>query len=297
MKETARNHPEYEFLNYMVERGLRDAIFLPISEQSPIPGVLAFATDCPDLYTQEHLELLSNIAKLVTHSFGRTVKLSEHARLAAIGGFASGIAHEIRSPLSTIGMALDYLQRSNPEPPAEKRLALARQETARLARLLEEMLLYAKPLELSLGSLEMAAFVRDFLDGRREIADQRNQRNELSVGEKPMVICGDSDRLQQVLLNLYNNAAEASPEGAAISWKLSSSDALGMLSLEVTNPGEPIPPEIAEKLFEPFFTTKSSGTGLGLGIVKRIIEAHGGEISISPAVTEGTRVCVQIPLN
>ncbi|MCB1760440.1 MAG: HAMP domain-containing protein [Gammaproteobacteria bacterium] len=297
MKETAADHPEYEFLNHMVERGLRDAIFLPISDQSPIPGVLAFATDHPGLYTREHLELISNIAKLVTHSFGRTVKLSEHARLAAIGGFASGIAHEIRSPLSTIGMALDYMQRSQQEPPAEKRLALARQETARLTRLLEEMLLYAKPLELSLGSVEMTAFVREFLNGRAEIAAQRQQRHELRAGERPLSVSADSDRLQQVLLNIHNNAAEASPDAAVIVWRLACDEALGMLTLEVTNPGTPIPAEIAGRLFEPFFTTKSSGTGLGLGIVKRIVEAHGGEISISPAATEGNRVSVQIPLS
>lgn len=296
MKSTAQCHPEYQFLNHLVENGLRDAIFLPIGDQSPIPGVLAFATCRPDSYTPEHLELLTNIAKLITHSFGRTVKFAEHTRLAAIGVFASGIAHEIRSPLSTIGMALDYLQKSDLPLPAGKRASLALQETRRLARLLEEILLYAKPLKLDLQPLDFGTVLDRFLQSQIAVAQQHNQRHELVTETENGVILGDSDRLQQVFLNLANNASEASPDGSTIGWRLTKNEPDQTLRLTVSNPGDPVSGKILDRLYDPFFTTKSNGTGLGLGIVKRIVDAHGGEIRITPIPGQGTEVALQIPL-
>ena len=96
---TARSQTKFRLLQVLAQRDLRDAIFLPVTSQSPVPGVLVFATRQHDAYTPEHLELLSNLAHLVSHSFGRTVRLAEHTRLAAIGEFASGIA--LRWPRST----------------------------------------------------------------------------------------------------------------------------------------------------------------------------------------------------
>lgn len=296
MKRTAENHPGYQFLNYLVKNGLRDAIFLPISEQSPIPGVLAFATSQPESYTPEHLELLANIAKLVTHSFGRTVNLAEHSRLAAIGGFASGIAHEIRSPLSTIGMALDYLHKMELSPAAEKRALLAHQETERLNRLLEEILLYAKPLRPVLQPLDLINLLSQFVQTQNVIASQRGQSHELTIETENGSILGDKDRLQQVLLNLANNASEASPDDSLISWRLTADMADQTLTLKIVNPGEPISEANLDRLFDPFFTTKPNGTGLGLGIVKKIVDAHGGEIRIQPIADVGTEVLLQIPL-
>ncbi|MCB1853052.1 MAG: HAMP domain-containing protein [Gammaproteobacteria bacterium] len=295
MKSTAENNPNYQFLNYLVHTGLRDAIFLSVSEQSPIPGILAFATRKADSYTPEHLELLTNIAKLVTHSFGRTVKLAEHARLAAIGGFASGIAHEMRSPLSTIGLALEYLCNSQLPPPAEKRALLAQQESERLTRLSEEILLYAKPLQLNLATLEIDQFLSQFLHQQNSLLAQRNQHHQLTIDIDNGTIMGDKDRLQQVFLNLASNACEASPEGSRIDWRLSRDPRDQVLTLTISNPGVPISLATMERLFDPFFTTKPSGTGLGLGITRRIVHAHGGEMLIRP-IAEGTEVRLLIPL-
>lgn len=296
MLSTAANNAQFQFLNHLTEKGLRDAIFLPITGQSPIPGVLAFATRKAGSYSAEHLELLTNIGRLVTHSFGRTVRLAEHARLAAIGGFASSIAHEIRSPLSTISMALDYLQKVQLPGPAEKRTLLAQNEAARIARLLEEILLYAKPLQLRMQTLDLARALPAFLDSHSALPARRGQTFELLLKIPQGRIMADSDRLQQILLNLANNACEAAPEGAVIKWELSGDAARRTLTLSVHNPGEPIPPAVLGQLFEPFFTTKSDGTGLGLGIVKRMVEAHGGDIHIRSNTSEGTVAVLQIPL-
>jgi signal transduction histidine kinase len=294
--ETAASDERFRFLRLLGDSGARDAIFLPVTEQSPLPGVLVFASRRAHAYGSEHLELLTNIAGLVTHTFGRTVKLSEHARLAAIGQFASGIAHEVRSPLATISLALDYFCRNDLPAPAVQRAALAREEAQRVARLLDDMLLYAKPLALDLQVLDLGALAGELIRTHGELAAARSQRFELSIRGADVQVLGDRDRLRQVLLNLAQNACEAAPDGSVIRFLVEDRHQEGMVRLTIHNPGEPIAPQALERLTEPFFTTKPAGTGLGLAIVKRLVGAHGGEIRFESAPGAGTRAILSLPL-
>jgi signal transduction histidine kinase len=294
----ASSHAGYIFLRTLAKRGMRDGIFLPMDGMGPMPGVLVFATRQPDTYTDEHLELLKNIAHLVTYSLGRTVQLVEKARLAAIGGFASAIVHELRSPLATISLALDYFDRPNMPEAARKRAALANQESKRMARLLSDILLYAKPLELNVQPLSLHGVISELLQTHTEIARQRNQQFVLNPAEQPndgTRVMGDHDRLTQLFLNLARNACEASPEGSAITWILSANTPPGSVSVTVHNTGSPIPSELLPRLFEPFFTTREEGTGLGLAIVKQMVDAHGGSIEVESDAVRGTRVRVVFP--
>ncbi|WP_052761128.1 sensor histidine kinase [Sedimenticola thiotaurini] len=295
MSSTVVN-PEYQFLNHLFAEGIRDAIFLPITDASPIPGILAFGTCKTDTYTPEHLELLTNIAGLITHSFGRTVRLAEHNRLAAIGSFASGIAHEIRSPLSTISMALDYFQETDLPGSANKRAELAKREATRMARLLEEILLYAKPLQLRLQQVDLKQLLNRLFEAHHAMVEEKQQRFELIAPDSDMTILGDPDRLVQIFLNLAKNACDAADHGESILWQVEKELASRSLRISVTNRGEPIKEEHLAQLFNPFFTTKTHGTGLGLSIVKRIVEAHGGDITISSGERQGTTVTLLMPL-
>lgn len=296
MPSIGNHNPNFQFLNHLISEGIRDAIFLPITDASPIPGILAFGTSTSGTYTTEHLELLTNIAGLITHSFARTVRLAEHNRLAAIGSFASGIAHEIRSPLSTISMALDYIQDTELSTPTTKRTALARKEAARMARLLEEILLYAKPLQLRLELVDIEQLLRQLFETHKNIPQEKRQHFELTTQETNLKILGDPDRLIQIFLNLAKNACDATPANETIAWHLEQDIVSRTLTITVTNPGEPIPEDLLPQLFNPFFTTKAHGTGLGLSIVKRIVEAHGGEITINSGEQQGTSVRLSLPL-
>lgn len=280
-------------LDHLAALGLGSAIVLPFSDQEALRGVLVFAARPSAAYDAEHLELLSNVGQLVTHSFGKTVKLAEQARLAAIGEFASGIAHEVRNPLATISLALQYFQDAELSDKARKRADLAARETARVERLLEEILLYAKPVSLVLEPLPLLERLRDFLDTYRQMAEDHGQRFELE-GEE-VVVEGDWHRLVQVVLNLARNAVEAAPPGDVIRWRVGREPGSPYVSLAVSNGGEPIPPQHLERLTDPFFTTKPGGTGLGLGIVRRIVEAHGGELRIASTAGHGTTVTVLLP--
>ena len=297
MEETAARNPRYQFLHTLVVRGMRDAIFLPLTPQTqtPIPAVVVFATRRPGSYDEAHLRFLGNIAQLITHSFGRTVRLTEHARLAAIGEFASGIAHELRTPLTTIGLAMDYFDRLDLPGSAEKRLTLARQEAERMRRLLEEILLYAKPVTLKFERLAMGDFLDSFVADNRHLAETRSQEIQVIEHRPRADIMGDPDRLTQVLSNLTQNACEAAPDQSTITWTLTDDPATGGVILEIHNPGPPIPQELQKRITEPFFSTKPSGTGLGLAIVQRLTRAQGGELSVHSSEGDGTRIRLTFP--
>ena len=297
MEKTAAANPHYQFLRSLVERGMQDAIMLPLTPQTltPIPAVLVFATRSCGSYDAAHLRFLDNIAQLITHSFGRTVRLAEHGRLAAIGEFASGIAHELRTPLATIGLAVDYFERLALDDKSAKRIKLARQESARMQRLLEEILLYAKPVNLDLRPVSTTKLLRRFIDTRQQLAAPRHQKLIFEGGESDALIMGDEDRLIQMLVNLTQNACEAAPEGSQIRWTVSDDPDTDSVTLEVINPGDPIPPELLTRLTEPFFSTKPSGTGLGLAIVRRLTLLQGAELSFSSDDTNGTCVRILFP--
>jgi len=298
METTARNHPEYLFLRTLAARGLRDAVFLPLTPQTqtPVPAVVVFASRLPGSYDEEQMRFLGNIAQLTTHSFGRTVRLTEHARLAAIGEFASGIAHELRTPLTTIGMALDHLARLDLADSARKRLSLARGETARMRRLLEEILLYAKPLALNLETIRLQYFLAEFIENQQALATAKRQEIELMDASDEGRILGDADRMRQILSNLTQNACEAAPEGATIRWRICDDQTAGTVTLELHNPGPAIPRELLARIMEPFVSTKQSGTGLGLSIVQRLVETQGGDLEIRSNEDEGTCVTLRFPM-
>ena len=216
IKEVALLNPNYRFLHVLVDRKRRDAIFLPVTGQSPQPVVLVFASRQPHAYQREHLELLSRLALVISLSFGRTIKLAEHARLAAIGEFASGIAHEIRTPLATVSMALDYFRNAELSESAEKRAALASTEMSRINRLLEDMLLYAKPISLNLEKLELSSLLQDVISSQQKTANAKSVNIQLHCGTDLPSINADHDRLMQIFINLVRNAIDAAAFGSEV---------------------------------------------------------------------------------
>lgn len=288
--QTAQLSDNYMFLRRLQELGRRDALFLPVDGGGSVHGVAVFASRFPNSYRPDHLELLRNLGVLVGVSLGRTLQLVESTRLASIGQFASGIVHEIRNPLATISLALEHVRGLEQLPAgSEKRLALANAEVARLERLLADILLYAKPLALNRSSGDIVTLLRQTV-AAEDIDPARLQIETQPCPPTPF----DSDRIRQVLINLVQNALQASPDDAAITIRCRPTDT-GWVQLEIGNAGEIIPPKTLERAFEPFFTSKSGGTGLGLAIVRRIVAAHGGEIELTSTRKTGTRAVMRLP--
>lgn len=216
-------------------------------------------------------------------------------RLAEIGELASMIVHEVRNPLTTVLMGLNSLKRLNLSERFQESLALALDEADRLQRLLNQILLYAKPQTLQRSELDLNGFVAEMLNSLQSMPASSGRQLKFVSTPIPTKVLADRDKLKQVLINLVTNAFEAVDEGEVVTLKVQGDNAV-QACIEVHNSGAPIPLEVLPKLTKPFYTTKSMGNGLGLAIVKRIVEAHGGELGIESSAVAGTTLKVKLPL-
>ncbi|WP_218082477.1 GAF domain-containing sensor histidine kinase [Anthocerotibacter panamensis] len=216
--------------------------------------------------------------------------LVERERLAAIGEFSTMIVHEIRSPLTTISCALRWLKQRILWPEEQEYLGLAVDEANRLAHILSEILVYAKPQVLQLTRLDLNQ-VFSLLLLSQPFTQDRTIR--FMPAPMPAWVVGDQDKLKQVFINILTNACEAIAVGEEVLCQITLPPS--QVVVQVQNGGPAIPPELLPRLTEPFFTTKPSGTGLGLAVVKRIVTAHGGELFIDSTPDQGTKVLVSLP--
>jgi len=297
LKQTARENKEYVFLQLLVKEGMKSAIFLHLTQATQVPGMLIFASRQSNAYNNEHIELLNNIAHLVTHSFGKTVKMAEQRRLAAIGEFTSGIVHEVRNPLTTIGLALNYFERQQLDEDGTEWAEIASRETGRMGRLLEDILLYSKPVKLELHTINLIDFSNEFITDHKRLAEEKSLTLEAEFGlcNQALFVKADTDRLKQIVLNIYRNAIEAADKDSIIQYRLSNDPEAHTVNIIINNQGAVIPEEIIKRIGEPFFTTKTRGTGLGMGIVKRMVEAHSGQLSIDSSAAQGTNIIITLP--
>jgi PAS domain S-box-containing protein len=207
-------------------------------------------------------------------------KIRESERMAYIGQVTTSLSHEIRNPLSSVQMNLQILKK-HPQLKGndQKRIDICVREVQRLENILKELLDFAKPIQLRYQRFSLV----DLLYFSIELLAMRFKEKRISIATDfdPHLpeIRADKDKLGQALINLLLNALEASPQGGCIKVGCRQfSQAEGGILVEVSDQGCGIPDGCAENIFEPFFTTKSKGTGLGLNNVKRIINAHKGEI-------------------
>ncbi|AHF03010.1 histidine kinase [Marichromatium purpuratum 984] len=291
--ETAAN-PEYEFLAHLAAQGMREALLLPLTPQTgaPLPAVVVLARRAPGRLEPEQRGFLGNLAQLMTHSFARTARLAEQQRLATVGEFVAAIAHELRTPISTVAMAFRHLEQQPLAERTRQRVMLGAEETTRMGRLLDDILRYARPLRLELVELDVHALLARF------VADYRIAHPQpplvLETEQQPRLLLGDPDRLRQIFTNLTDNAREASPPDAAIHWRITT-NAEDEIVLEVHNQGDPIPEALRARILDPFVSGKPQGTGLGLAIVARLLEQHGAQLAIDSSLAHGTRMRVTFP--
>jgi PAS domain S-box-containing protein len=217
------------------------------------------------------------------------------AHLAEIGELAAMIVHEVRNPLTTVLMGLTALKGIELPERNRHHLTLALEDAERLQRLLNEILLYAKRQVLQCSELELNTFVSELLDSLQNISGVAERQLQFVSSLPSVRALGDRDKLKQVFINLIRNACDAIEPGEMITWRIDLGTAAGQVCISVHNGGSPIPTEVLAKLGTPFFTTKPSGHGLGLAIVRRIVEAHDGKLLIESDAEIGTIVKIQLP--
>lgn len=258
---------------------------------------IAIALDNYELYQQlkDHSKSLENLVEHRTSELlAARDELARKEKLAAVGEFASRITHEIRNPLATIRLALEYIENQTEEDSGlKKRAALAAGESSRLEALLSEVLLYAKPSQPDLAPVELNDFVSNFILTYESMAT--TQRCEFTFAPSDAItVMADRNKLTQICVNLAKNACDASDEGSVATWRVHTDNKFGFISLH--NTGDTIPKAKLHQITDAFVTGKPGGFGLGLAIVKSIVDAHEGSLSVTSNETDGTTIAIGIPL-
>lgn len=217
-------------------------------------------------------------------------------RLAALGQLSAGLAHELRNPLGTIRASAEMLARQIPadNPVAAELVGYIQSEVDRMNALVTRFLEFARPLELKPVRAELSEVIdRAIAQLERhsppfDVAVYKNYAPDLPPFEF------DPELMERVVYNLLLNAAQASPPGAAITVKTRLVE--GNAEIAVIDRGEGIPPERQEVIFNPFVTTKPDGVGLGLAIVSKIVDLHGGTITVESEPGKGSVFRVYLPV-
>ncbi|MCJ7683722.1 MAG: ATP-binding protein, partial [Desulfobacteraceae bacterium] len=200
--------------------------------------------------------------------------------LAAVGKAVSEIAHDMKTPLMAIGgFAKQVSKKLGPDNPDRKKLDFVIQETAHLESMVREMLDFGKPVELHFTEIDFNELVSDSVRVAQPMAKENGVELETGLAPSLPSVVLDVPRVKQILLNLITNAIQASTAGDRVR-VCTSLNSLGVV-LEVADHGGGIAKKYRKSIFHPFFSTKREGTGLGLGIVKKIVETHGGDVSFS----------------
>lgn len=242
-------------------------------------------------------ELATTFEGMVAAISEANAELVKAERLATIGQMAAKVTHEIRNPLSSIGLNLELLEEElamgGDKEESQQLLLAIKKEVERLSALSGQYLRVAKRPTLRLEQESFTDFVHEVLDFLGPELSRANIDYAVEVEEPLPQVAFDESQMRQALLNLLGNAREAmSPEGGKLLVRLSPTEGGLRLSIDDTGPG--LSEEARARIFEPFFTTKPRGTGLGLMVTRQIIEAHGGTIGCEAREEGGTRFWISL---
>jgi signal transduction histidine kinase len=213
-------------------------------------------------------------------------------RLAAAGALTAGLAHEVRSPLNAIGLAAQRLERKLSATGDSQQIAgRIRNEVSRLEGVLREFLELASPVSDRRESFDLSEEVRQVLELLAEEAHAHNVVLRPSRGS--VTLSADHDSIHRAVVNLVRNAIQASPDGGAV--EVLVSDEAHRAILKVIDRGTGLDPAIEGREFDPFVTGRATGTGLGLALVKRVAEEHGGSVALYSHDGGGTIAQLSLP--
>ncbi|HTC20675.1 MAG TPA: sensor histidine kinase, partial [bacterium] len=231
-------------------------------------------------------------AKERERAYARTLvaerKLAESERLATLGQFSAGLAHELNNPLAVI-LGSVQMARDARGPKLRNWLNEIYREGNRCRRLVSDLLNFAKPIQLKSENMDLALLIQETW----KQTDRENPGHRLKMAPLHFRVWGDSDRLKQVFINLFKNATQAMPGGGEVRVDLKKIKNHFMVT--IADKGGGVRKRDRPKLFRPFFTTKSGGTGLGLTIARTVLQAHQGSLSLEPNRPRGVKITLRWP--
>jgi signal transduction histidine kinase len=312
--ESDRRVPTPAYLRF---QRVRAGIAVPVGVREEPAGVLAAFFRGPRRLTAEETRVLNSLAHQTALALGRArlygelqanlVRLQETQaqliqadKLKALGTLLSGMAHELNNPLSTISLSAQLLRRRTDLPePVMERLDAMEAECDRAVRIIKDLLVFARRKPPERQPVDVNDVVRASLTLQTPQFELNGIRVVSELAATPR-ISADAHQLQQVLINLFSNAAHAmkSAHGRGVLTVRSSAPAAGgAVCIVVEDDGPGIPPEALGQIFDPFFTTKAAGegTGLGLSLSIGIVESHGGRLTVENVPGGGARFTMTLP--
>jgi len=226
---------------------------------------------------------------------------TRHAeRLAELGSLTSGLAHEIKNPLSTVQLNLQLLREDlDPHHPSYPRLTnrlhTVHREAGRLSEILDDFLRYAGRIELDRKPIDLNRMLEELVDFFTPQAQVHKVRIGLAKHEAPVVAHVDERMLKQAVLNLMLNAVQAMTGGGEMILSLTPRGREASIDVADTGPG--IAPDALGQIFQAYYTTKRGGTGIGLAMAKRIADEHGGSIDVKSEVGKGSDFSIALPIH
>ena len=215
--------------------------------------------------------------------------------LASVGALVAGLAHEIGTPMGVIQGHAKLLEPAVSGESALWRLRTIQEQIARISRIIQTLLNLARPRRSRRQPVALGPLIETTLSFLSEKLERRRVRVRTQLGPAPAVP-GDPERLQQLLLNLFLNAIDAMPDGGELSVALAAHES-GGATIRVRDSGVGISGQDLPRIFEPFFTTKAAGEGSGLGlmVVREIVQDHGGTIEVESQPGQGASFCIALP--
>ncbi|MDR2844762.1 MAG: GAF domain-containing protein [Puniceicoccales bacterium] len=308
--EVAHAGRNEEFLFEKLEPLMAETALLatPVVFDNEVLGVLLVVQGGPHRFSNDEKRLLATIAsigasalqnaRLYSRVFSSEESLRRGERLTALGLLAAEIAHEIRNPLTVIKLLFDTLDlRFEPGDVRGQDLQVIREKLSHLEEIVSRVLNYGRNQSGAFVRIELGSVINDTLLLMRLKLEQSRVKVNFTREGTEHWLEADKGQVQQVLLNLFLNAAQAMPEGGSIGvrlWRVENAQG-AQVRIQISDTGPGIPEEVRGRVFESFLTGRKEGTGLGLAIVKRIMRSHHGDIVVESSDGTGTVFALWFP--
>lgn len=224
-------------------------------------------------------------------------RLARSERLAVVGQMAASLAHEVGTPLHSISGHLELLAASHPyHAETQRRIRVINNQIDFIVGTVKRLLEWTHRKKVSLRPVKLNELVREVIWLVGPTLERQAIEVELNLDESVPPAQADCDGLQQVLLNLINNSADAMPAGGRIEITTTLNEQSGAAEIVIRDSGVGIGPEAVEHLFEPMWTNKPTGSGFGLAIAREIMADHGGDVTLVEGVSQGAAFRLTLPL-
>ena len=269
----------------------KDVVWKKSSDLSKVLQISLTSVFSPVVQGNMHIAQIEDLTRVRKLEYA----VRQNEKMAAVGGLAAGIAHEIRNPLASISGSVELLSQTTENDDDKKLMRIILKEISRLNNLITEFLDYSSPEKPPSDPVDLVSLVKEVMEG---IKLDKNLRQDLKVRlalPEKAVVLGRRDKLKQALLNIVINAFQAMKDLPEASFDVVLDYDKSTWKLTLKDTGCGMSAATRSRMFEPFHTTKSKGTGLGLAVTHKILEGHGAQIFVESEPSLGTTFTLQFP--